>query len=225
MKEIPLTVDGQIDSWLVLVRDSVQEGQLLAKYRDDNGNLRDFTAPATGFIKSISLKKTERKIGVLVVCGHDVIFAGMCASCGVDVSKLGTKAIAHAHPMIGVSLNEAQRIDTAKERKLLSNRKLSLVLDLDNTLIHATTDQILRQAPSMNRSDIFEFMLPPSPMRYFVKLRPHLREFFSQLEGLFELHIYTMGTRQYASKIAEILDLVNGKTLFPESRIVGRDDS
>jgi TFIIF-interacting CTD phosphatase-like protein len=36
------------------------------------------------------------------------------------------------------------------------------------------------------------------------------------------MHIYTMGTKQYAQKVAEIIDKDN--TLFKEYRIVSRDD-
>ncbi len=49
--------------------------------------------------------------------------------------------------------------------------KLSLVLDLDHTLIHATTEHIVKHKPTVEGNDIIEFTLPPNPTKYYVKLR------------------------------------------------------
>jgi RNA polymerase II subunit A-like phosphatase len=39
-------------------------------------------------------------------------------------------------------------------------------------------------------------------MRHFIKLRPHLKEFFSQIQSSYQLSVYTAGTRSYAEQIA-----------------------
>lgn len=39
-----------------------------------------------------------------------------------------------------VSLEEAQRIERETARRLLKDRKLSLIVDLDQTIVHATVD-------------------------------------------------------------------------------------
>lgn len=100
---------------------------------------------------------------------------------------------------------------------------MSLVLDLDHTLIHATTEHIIQNIPSIQETkNLIEFTLPPNPTKYFVKLRPGLEQFLEGLQLLFEMHIYTMGTKQYATKIAEIIDKEN--IFFREHRIISRDD-
>lgn len=56
-----------------------------------------------------------------------------------------------------------------------------------------------------------------------IEERPGLRQFLKDLHNIYEFHIYTMGTRQYATKITEIID--SGNVLFKEDRILSRDDA
>eukprot|EP00741_Cyanophora_paradoxa_P001331 tig00000478_g1287.t1 len=57
-----------------------------------------------------------------------------------------------------------------------------------------------------------EFLLTPppqakaAPFTVYVKLRPGVQAFLQQARSLFDLHIYTMGTKEYADGIAKILD-------------------
>ncbi|KAL7543338.1 hypothetical protein ACHAXR_012664 [Thalassiosira sp. AJA248-18] len=42
-------------------------------------------------------------------------------------------------------------------------------------------------------------------MRHFVKLRPHLKELFSQIQSTYQLSVYTAGTRTYAEQVAVMI--------------------
>lgn len=68
-----------------------------------------------------------------------------------------------------------------------------------------------------SESKTYEFKLPPLPrtttqqrthentpvnLRHYVKLRPHLKEFFEQIQSKYKLSVYTAGTRAYAEQIA-----------------------
>jgi len=96
-----------------------------------------------------------------------------------------------------------------------------LVLDLDHTLIHAAVEHDLKNKGDQG-PEIYRFTLPPNPTNYFIKLRPGLMAFLHDLKDIYELHIYTMGTKQYATRIAEIIDRTG--EMFQEHRIVSRDD-
>jgi len=39
-------------------------------------------------------------------------------------------------------------------------------------------------------------------MRHFIKLRPHLKEFFEKIQSTYQLSVYTAGTRSYAEQVA-----------------------
>lgn len=50
--------------------------------------------------------------------------------------------------------------------------------------------------------------MPPIPdqkLRHFVKLRPHLKEFFDAIQSTYKLSVYTAGNRAYAEKIAVMI--------------------
>ena len=57
---------------------------------------------------------------------------------------------------------------------------------------------------------------------YYIKLRPGLKDFLDKVSQIFELHIYTMGTRAYAQNIAKIVD--PDRRIFGD-RILSRDES
>ncbi|KAL3797658.1 hypothetical protein HJC23_013490 [Cyclotella cryptica] len=46
---------------------------------------------------------------------------------------------------------------------------------------------------------------PDQKHRHFVKLRPHLKEFFDSIQSTYKLSVYTAGTRAYAEKIAVMI--------------------
>lgn len=142
--------------------------------------------------------------------------------------------MAHDNTALTVSQREATRVEEDAKRRLLSSRRLSLVVDLDQTIIHATVDPTVgewmedQDNPNYEAlSDVRSFQLVDDGpgMRgcwYYIKLRPGLEEFLQNVSNQFELHIYTMGTRAYAKHIAEIIDPA-GK-LFGD-RILSRDES
>lgn len=57
---------------------------------------------------------------------------------------------------------------------------------------------------------------------YYIKMRPGLEKFLENIAERYELHIYTMGTRQYAEKISEIVD---PEKKYFSNRILSRDES
>lgn len=118
-----------------------------------------------------------------------------------------------------VSRSEAERLEVENAKRLLDQKKLSLILDLDQTIVHASCDQRISQ---WQNSDIRQFNLPRSPLVYYIKLRPGLVEFLKEIEELYELHIYTMGTKDYAKAVAKEIDPEG--CLFKE-RILSRDES
>lgn len=179
-------------------------------------------------------------------CLHEVQFGGMCANCGRDLTVLGsynstmrdteraTVNTVHGHTALLVSHHEATRADEEGKRRLLDARKLSLVVDLDQTIIHATVDPTVsewQQDPSNPNHDAvkdvraFQLIDEGPGARgcwYYIKLRPGLADFLSEISQYYELHIYTMGTRAYAENIAKIID--PGRRIFGD-RILSRDES
>ncbi|KAJ9611672.1 CTD phosphatase Fcp1 [Cladophialophora chaetospira] len=178
-------------------------------------------------------------------CPHTVQFLGMCTNCGKDMTSIAAGSgttdadrapirMTHDTAHLAISKEEANRVDDEAKRRLLSSRKLSLVVDLDQTVIHAAVDPTIKEwmddkdNPNHDAvSDVRAFQLTDDGpgMRgcwYYIKLRPGLAEFLEHISQLYELHIYTMGTRQYADQIAKLVD-PNGR--YFNDRILSRDES
>ena len=172
-------------------------------------------------------------------CKHEVVFAGICANCGKDVASEGilNRApinITHDASSLTISKDEAGRLDEDNKKRLLGAKKLSLVVDLDQTIIHAAVDPTIAEwkkdpeNPNYEAvKDVEAFQLMDDGPRmqgcwYYIKQRPGLQDFLKQVSEIYELHIYTMGTRQYAKKVCEVIDK---KGEFFKDRILSRDES
>ncbi|OWP04499.1 FCP1-like phosphatase [Marssonina coronariae] len=180
-------------------------------------------------------------------CPHSVQFQGLCGMCGKDMTEMTWASTSddterakinmiHDQTSLKVSEDEASRAEEELQRRLLKHRKLSLVVDLDQTIIHAciepTVGEWQRDKTSPNYEavkDVKAFQLNDDGPRglasgcwYYIKMRPGLADFLAKVSELYELHVYTMGTRAYAMNIAKIVD--PDKKLFGD-RIISRDEN
>ncbi|KAH8119974.1 hypothetical protein DFH11DRAFT_1500359 [Phellopilus nigrolimitatus] len=94
--------------------------------------------------------KGRPALRIVEPCKHGVQFNGMCALCGIDMdsfdytgraeSSRATIQMTHSASGPTVSLEEAQRLERETAEHLLKARRLSLIVDLDQTIVHATVD-------------------------------------------------------------------------------------
>lgn len=159
-------------------------------------------------------------------CIHTTVIKEMCADCGADLrmedtgkasGEAASVPMIHSVPELKVTQKLAQKLGKADTKRLLEDRKLVLLVDLDQTIIHTTNDNV----PN-NLRGVYHFQLygPNSPW-YHTRLRPGTFNFLSKMEPLFELHICTFGARNYAHMIAQFLD-EDGK--YFSHRILSRDE-
>ncbi|QRW12188.1 NLI interacting factor-like phosphatase [Ceratobasidium sp. AG-Ba] len=166
-------------------------------------------------------------------CRHPVEWGGMCASCGDDVGSYGVR-LTHDAAGPTVSHEEAHRIEQETAERLVAARKLSLIVDLDQTVVHATVDPTVREwmaqgEPNPNwpaLKDVKSFVLAdgssPEGCWYYIKPRPGLARFLKELSAKYEMHVYTMGTRAYAMEVCAAID--PDGSIFA-GRILSRDES
>ncbi|NWV02045.1 CTDP1 phosphatase, partial [Upupa epops] len=163
-------------------------------------------------------------------CSHPVVMKGLCAECGQDLTQIRSKngkqsvplstatvSMVHSVPELKVSSEQAEQLGREDQQRLHRNRKLVLMVDLDQTLIH-TTEQHCQQ---MSNKGIFHFQLGRGEPMLHTRLRPHCKEFLEKIAKLYELHVFTFGSRLYAHTIAGFLD--PEKKLFSH-RILSRDE-
>jgi RNA polymerase II subunit A-like phosphatase len=140
----------------------------------------------------------------------------------------------HSNTNLKISGDEATRLYEVSTRRLLANKKLTLVVDLDMTIIHATVDPTVAdwQKDETNPNhkavkdvQVFQLMDEGPGSRvcsYYIKMRPGLKDFLEDISQKYELHVYTMGTRSYAQNVCKIVD--PDEKIFGD-RILSRDEN
>lgn len=158
-------------------------------------------------------------------------------------------AISHTTPLLKVSASEAARLHDSHTTALHTARKLTLIVDLDQTVVHATVDPTVgdwladldpsippssrrlkgasarANLASVGRFTLDEPRLPTTPTPacwYYLKPRPDLQAFLERMEEQYEMHVYTMGTRAYANEVCKLID---PDARFFGDRILSRDES
>ncbi|KAH7390699.1 RNA polymerase II subunit A C-terminal domain phosphatase [Pyrenochaeta sp. MPI-SDFR-AT-0127] len=179
-------------------------------------------------------------------CTHETQFGGLCVDCGEDMTKVNyltkesnenraTVNTTHDHIALRVSHNEAVAAEEDAKKRLLGAKKLTLIVDLDQTVIHTCCERTIAewQADPDNPNhdavkDVQGFQLADDNVSnvaanwYYVKMRPGLKEFFDRVSKLYEMHVYTMATRAYAQAVAKIID---PERKYFGDRILSRDEN
>ncbi|CAH00236.1 protein serine/threonine phosphatase [Kluyveromyces lactis] len=232
---------------------------VLVKYEEKTKKQRvdrvaTFDSPVSGTVKewhcSVKDEFASANHEVITIrqdCNHDITYGGLCVQCGNTVDEEDNSknlTISHVNTNIKVSEQQAETLERSSLTRLREEKKLVLVVDLDQTVIHCGVDptigEWMRDPKNPNYKalqDVKSFTLedepiipsfyfgPKPPARkswYYVKLRPGLKEFFEAVSPHFEMHIYTMATRSYAHEIAKIIDPTG--ELFGD-RILSRDEN
>lgn len=219
----------------------------------DETTYTEFDSPAEGTLKQWRIREGQvisadtQCMTVEEACGHEVQIQGLCSLCGADMTETNWASeerdsdramINMTHDQTGLMVSEsvAKKAEHDTQKRLLRQRKLSLVVDLDQTIIHAcikpTVGEWQRDPSNPNHNavkDVKSFQLNDDGPRglasgctYYIKLRPGLEEFLQEIAKMYELHVYTMGTRAYALNIAKIVD--PDRKLFG-NRVISRDEN
>lgn len=177
-------------------------------------------------------------LGTIKFCRHMMRIGSLCTICGASVGPMqqdahGSKSRSDENSIdegfsrvtipggstLWLNQKAAAAYSSDKLARLRGEKKLLLVLDLDNTLLHATPDPA---AASRLSADVHHFSLDGVPGLQHVKIRPFLPEFLSRASKSFEMSVYTHGTRAYAEAVLKRIDPTDA--LF-RRRIVSASDT
>ncbi|XP_039253889.2 RNA polymerase II subunit A C-terminal domain phosphatase-like isoform X1 [Styela clava] len=236
----------RILKWLVKKGEWIKHGTPLAIYRHVEDPTKQtkmkelhLKSKHVGTVKMFLMHEGQVAIseGVLLEiegCAHPVVMKDMCAECGQDLrmidegrakherqkSHSATVSMIPSIPELRISAEQAEEIAQQDKNRLHRMKKLVLLVDLDQTLIHTTQDPGLA-ALCHSTDEFYSFQLSKNDPMLFTKLRPHCREFLKEISQRYELQIVTFGSRQYAHKIADFID--KEKKYFAH-RILSRDE-
>ncbi|KAK8564011.1 hypothetical protein V6N13_005771 [Hibiscus sabdariffa] len=126
-----------------------------------------------------------------------------------------------------IQRERARRLE--EQKKMFAARKLCLVLDLDHTLLNSAKfievdpvhEEILRKKEEQDREKLQRHLFRFNHMGMWTKLRPGVWNFLEKASKLYELHLYTMGNKLYATEMAKVLD---PKGILFAGRVISRGD-
>ncbi|XP_025083063.1 CTD nuclear envelope phosphatase 1-like isoform X3 [Pomacea canaliculata] len=97
------------------------------------------------------------------------------------------------------------------KHRLSMMKKKTLVLDLDETLIHSHHDGVLRQVkPGTPPDFVLKVTIDRHPVRFFVHKRPHVDYFLEIVSHWYELVVFTASMEIYGAAVADKLDANRG---------------
>lgn len=152
-------------------------------------------------------------------CKHEVYIKGLCGNCGIKLDQPCSSSVSmvHSMPELKVTQDYAKEIGKAEQERLIEERKLVLLVDLDQTILHTTHEDIKVRSP-----EIHSFRLWPGHPTYHTKLRQDLDTFLDSMSKIYEMHIFTFACKRYAHQISDIIDPDHK---YFGSRILSRDES
>ncbi len=109
----------------------------------------------------------------MVVCDYEIVCSHLCFDPSINFSKITVQGGSTMHmTKAGAALYQAD-----KSARLIREKRLSLVLDIDHTLLHATDDRTASEYPG---TDTRSFFLRKCGRMHYIKLRPNLLQFLKE---------------------------------------------
>ena len=145
-----------------------------------------------------------------------------------------TTSMRYIHEGLTLSNSELDKAKREEKRRVLDEGKLTLILDLDHTLLNSTQfkeltqeqHDLLHECIAHEQEELKEGEKPHlyclRHMGFFTKLRPYAFEFLEAVSKICQPYVYTMGDKAYAKEMAKLLD-PDGKIFH--GRVISNNDS
>lgn len=209
----------------------VSKGKVIGKVSfDDAAQTLDIRAPISGVVASMVKEPIQPEEDIehgkmllmrIDTCKHPLVYDGICTICFEPNIKKHTQKIFDKIQNISAS----DEIVKDKITEITRGHKMILILDLDNTIIHA------RQVPvdfdfrekfkDEKESDFFE-VCQSSSTKFLVRKRTGLDKFLERLDESFAIFVYTFGTRSYGLEVIHNID--PEQKILKKSRLISKSD-
>ncbi|EAR97854.1 NLI interacting factor-like phosphatase (macronuclear) [Tetrahymena thermophila SB210] len=205
---------------------------------EDESEKIQFNLNEVIYIKDINYNYNNDRSWILkyekVICSHQKIDQNnSCVYCYQDLPKHTNKVYAgldQKDKSVLIGKEYAEYSKKLAHQQLHSNQKLILVLDLDNTILHAVPaikNALFDNADGIQQDSFKEFHNRYS--KYVIKFRPYMKEFLQTVLPHYEIYIFTMAMLDYAKCVCDYLkqtykDILDDYPMtFNYDRIISRE--
>ncbi|XP_057415505.1 RNA polymerase II C-terminal domain phosphatase-like 4 isoform X2 [Lotus japonicus] len=178
----------------------------------ESGRTKRRKVETTEAIEESTLRQNS-EVSVENVCAHPGSFGSLCIRCGQKLDEEYGVSFGYIHKGLRLHDEEISRLRNKDMKNLLCQKKLYLVLDLDNTLLNSTrlgslsSEELHLLTQTDSQEDISNGSLfKLECVERMTKLRPFVRTFLKEASKMFEMYIYTMASRRYALEVVKLLD-------------------
>ena len=117
-------------------------------------------------------------------------------------------------------------MNTTNFKSIDNNNKKTLILDLDETLVHSSFHPLYVEGDLIQPDIFFTILFERKTYDVYVLKRPYIKEFLNKMSKIYNIYIFTASIKEYASPLLLKLDekkLVS-KALFRENCTLSKDN-
>lgn len=220
----------EIEKIKILKKEKIafKKNDIIAKYKiKEKENINSVKSPIYGWI--VKYEENE-KLLILEECKHEMFYCDLCAKCGYKkTEKDELMTFGFMKNDFSYTKEKALSMEKTKVDDYLTAKKLILLLDLDNTILHCCSTLIsgekLKNLNEKYMEYISKIPIKNNINRYdsiLIKFRPFLRTFFKNIKNKYEIFVYTQATKEYATSIIQYVNTNFEKDILSISRMIPR---
>jgi hypothetical protein len=166
----------------------VKETSKIASFTCKNNEKKEsYDSPIYGQIMEI--EDSEESVKILIEkCAHETTYHYICINCGYNL-KHKEENLHRNNNFISISntlkfsVNKAKQEEEGILKNLILNKKLILLLDIDNTILHSAALVLKEEEKKILKEEngiyFYEFSLDNQNIT--AKFRPHLKEYLKYI--------------------------------------------
>ena len=221
-----------LEKIIILKKEEIpfKKDETIAKYKlKGKENINYIKSPIYGWIAKY---EEDNKILILEKCKHEMFYVRTCTKCGYEKSeedKKDVKTYGFMNNDFSFSKEKAESLEKLKVENYLTSKKLILLLDLDNTILHCAS-VLIEKEQVKSLMEKYKLYLSKIPIknalnRYdgiLIKFRPYLKTFLKNIKNKFEIFIYTQATKEYATGIIQYINKNFEEDILSTGRMIPR---
>ncbi|BFU22934.1 NLI interacting factor family phosphatase [Entamoeba histolytica HM-1:IMSS-B] len=128
----------------------------------------------------------------------------------------------------GITKSYAEEQKRSVSEKLLKEKKLSLILDLDGTIVFTNPELCIpleSEEEPITPEQGFYFEIPEQNAKVFIRFRDGIVTFMEKVSKLYDIHVVTLGQKEYAFAIVNAINKLRNIPFITGDLVTAEDCS